>query len=87
MALVDPSIMNVSGYYSVGQIHVLSRSRPYHICFCFLQEFFDNAQGGMTKLEGTHELFAVSVEWERQKVSFKLCCRYNICPSRQKKCM
>ncbi|CAM9121151.1 unnamed protein product, partial [Sphacelaria rigidula] len=33
----------------------------------FLQEFFDNAQGGMTRLEGTHELFAVSVEWERQK--------------------
>lgn len=34
-----------------------------------VQEFFDKAQGGMTRLEGTHELFAVSVEWERQKVS------------------
>lgn len=33
-----------------------------------LQEFFDNASGGMTRLEGTHELFAVTVEWERQKV-------------------
>lgn len=32
------------------------------------QEFFDNASGGMTRLEGTHELFAVMVEWERQKV-------------------
>ncbi|CAM9661479.1 unnamed protein product [Ascophyllum nodosum] len=33
----------------------------------FLQEFFDHASGGIAKLEGTHELFAVSVEWERQK--------------------
>ncbi|CAB1111260.1 unnamed protein product [Ectocarpus sp. CCAP 1310/34] len=31
------------------------------------EEFFDNASGGMTRLEGTHELFAVTVEWERQK--------------------
>ena len=33
------------------------------------QEFFDRASGGLTRLEGTHELFAVTVEWERQKVT------------------
>ncbi|CAM9758574.1 unnamed protein product, partial [Discosporangium mesarthrocarpum] len=33
----------------------------------FLQEFFLEVSGGFGKLEGTHELFAVTVEWERQK--------------------
>lgn len=48
----------------------------YHVSctrYCYpgtiSQEFFDRASGGLTRLEGTHELFAVTVEWERQKVT------------------